>query len=113
MSGSRKRASRPASIALVLGLLALAAIPVAAVVSATSEEIGLLEAELVAVPAAFVLGLVAVSFSRRARYRVERSVRRAGGGLVRAARLVAWTGVYVAVTGGLALGFYGVLRAAS
>jgi hypothetical protein len=51
--------------------------------------------------------------SRRARYRLERSVRRAGDGLVRASRLVAWTGVYVAVTGGLALAFYGVLRAYS
>jgi hypothetical protein len=112
MSDSR-RAGRPAAAALVLGLLALAAIPVAAAVAAVREEIGLLEAELVAVPVAFVLGLVAVSLSRRARFRLERSVRRAGAGLVRAARVVAWAGVYVAVTGGLALGFYGVLHAAS
>jgi hypothetical protein len=100
MSGSKaKKASRPATVALVLGILALAAIPVAA--------------EIVAVPIAFVLGLIAVSLSRRARLRVERSVRRAGEGLVRAARLVAWSGVYIAVTGGLALAFYGVLRASS
>ena len=49
----------------------------------------------------------------RARARLERSVRRAGAGLVRTARVVAWSGVYVAVTGGLALAFYGVLRASS
>ena len=66
-----------------------------------------------AVPAGFVLGLIAVSLSRRARARVERSVRRAGEGLVRAARLAAWSGVYVDRTGGLALAFYGVLRAYS
>ncbi len=64
-------------------------------------------------PVALVLGLAAVAVSRRARLRFERSVRRAGGGLVRAARLAAWSGVYVAVTGGLALAFYGVLRASS
>jgi hypothetical protein len=75
--------------------------------------VGLLEAELVAVPAAFVLGLVAVAASRRARYRLERSVRRVGARMVRAGRLAAWTGVYLGLTGGLALAFYGVLRASS
>ena len=43
--------------------------------------------------------------------RAQRAAR--GERLVRAARLVAWSGVYVAVTGGLALAFYGVLRASS
>jgi hypothetical protein len=112
MSGN-KRAWRPASFALVLGLLALAAIPVAAVVAAVRDDVEILEAVIVAVVAAFLLGVLGVLFSRRARLRVERSVRRAGDGLVRAARLVAWAGVYVAVTGGLALAFYGVLRAYS
>jgi hypothetical protein len=36
-----------------------------------------------------------------------------GATTVRLARLVAWTGLYLAVTGGLALAFYGVLRASS
>jgi hypothetical protein len=112
MSDSR-RAGRPAGVALVLGLLALAAIPAAGVVSAYRPDVEILEALIVAVPVGLVLGLLAVSMSRRARYRLERSVRRAGDGLVRASRLVAWTGVYVAVTGGLALAFYGVLRAYS
>jgi len=112
MSGSRT-AKRPATAGLILGILALAAIPVAAGVAAQWPGIEILQAEIVAVPTAFVLGLIAVSFSRRARARVERSVRRAGEGLVRAARLVAWSGVYVAVTGALALAFYGVLRASS
>jgi hypothetical protein len=105
--------SRPARVALVLGLLALAAIPVAGVVATFVEQVTLLQAELVAVPAAFVLGLIAVAVSRRARLRVERSVRRTGEGLTRVARLTAWSGVYIAVTGGLALAFYGVLRASS
>jgi hypothetical protein len=113
MSGNRKPARRPATAALILGLLALAAIPAACAVAAYREDIEVLEALIVAVPTAFVLGLIAVSLSRRARARLERSVRRAGAGLVRTARVVAWSGVYVAVTGGLALAFYGVLRASS
>jgi hypothetical protein len=106
--------ARPAAVtSLVLGLLAVAAIPAGAVVAANREDVGLLEAELVAVPTAFVLGLVALSLSRRARYRLDRSVRGVGAGTVRASRILAWTAVYVAVTGGLALAFYGILRASS
>ena len=112
MSGS-KPARRPAGFAVFFGLLALAAIPAAVAVAEYRPDIEILQALIVAVPTAFVLGLIAVSLSRRARYRLERSVRRAGGKLVRTARLVAWSGVYVAVTGGLALAFYGVLRASS
>jgi hypothetical protein len=105
--------SRPAGVALVLAILALAAVPAGAVVAAFVEEVTLLQAELVAVPVALVLGLAAVATSRRARLRVERSVRRNGERLARTARVAAWSGVYVAVTGCLALGFYGVLRAVS
>ena len=112
MSGSSS-ARTPATVALILGLLAVLAIPIGAAVAANRPDLEILQAELVAVPVGFVLGLIAVSMSRRARARVERSVRRAGEGLVRAARLVAWSGVYIAVTGGLALAFYGVLRASS
>jgi hypothetical protein len=110
----RRMSARPAAwTSLVLGLASVAAIPAAAVVSANRDDIGLLEAELVGVPVAFVLGLVAVSAARRARYRLDRSVRRVGATTVRLARIVAWTGLYLAVTGGLALAFYGVLRASS
>ena len=42
----------------------------------------MLQTLIVAVPTAFVLGLIAVSLSRRARARLERSVRRAGEALV-------------------------------
>jgi hypothetical protein len=109
MSGSKSRARA----AIFFGLLAIAAIPAGAVVSWQRPEVHLLQAELVAVPVAFVCGLIALAASRRARYRVERSVRRAGERTARAARWLAWTGLYVAVTGGLALAFYGVLRASS
>jgi hypothetical protein len=96
--------------AIVLGTLAVAAIPIGALVSNVRAEVDLLQAELVAVPVALVLGLLALSAARRARYRLQRSVRRTGERTVKAGRLMAWTGLYVAVTGGLALGVYGLLR---
>ena len=96
----------------MFGLLALAAIPVAVVVSSDARRCRAAAGAEIAVPLAFVLGLIAVALARRARRRFERSVRRSGARLARTARLVAWAGVYVAVTGGLALAFYGILRGA-
>jgi hypothetical protein len=66
---------------------------------------------VVAAPVALVLGLAAAAASRRARYDLERTVRRVGERRVRIARRLAWSGVYIGVTGMLALGFYGILRA--
>jgi hypothetical protein len=101
--------SRAATTAMVLGLLALAAIPVGGAVSNEVKGIGLVKAMEFAVPAAFVLGLAAVSAARRARFTLDRSVRRPGERAVRAARFLAWTSLYLACTGGIALGFYGLL----
>jgi len=96
-------------IGIAVGVLAVAALPVAVASSWLVHRLTLLRALEAGVPAAFVLGVVAVSLIRRARYRVERSVFRSGAGVVRFGRLLAWTGVYLAVTGAIALGFYGLL----
>jgi hypothetical protein len=108
MSGSR--AGLPAGVGAVLGALAVLAIPAAGVAAAFTSRVTLLQAVYVAVPAAGILALGAYSSYRRARARLERSVRRAGTGIVRAARFFAFAGLYLAVTGGLALAFYGVLH---
>ena len=100
---------KAARIAILLGVLALASLPLGAFVSDTVSGIGLLEAMEFAVPSAFVLGLAAVAAARRARFSVERSVRRSGENVVRIARFFAWTGLYIACAGGMALGFYGLL----
>jgi hypothetical protein len=102
--------SRPAALATVLGLLAAAAIPVAAGASAFTTRVTLLHAVYVGVPVACVLGLCAVAAYRRARARFDRSVRRGGSRFVGAARFFAFAGLYLGVTGALALGFYGVLH---
>ena len=56
------------------------------------------------------VALGAVTAYRRARTKLDRSVRRAGERAVRAARFFAYAGLYLAVTGALALGFYGALH---
>jgi hypothetical protein len=96
-------------VAVFLGTLSVLAIPVGLAAAQYRYDVGLLDAGEVAVPIAFVLGLAAVSASRRARYRLDRSVRRHGRRVVALGRLLAWTGVYLALTGALTLGFYGLL----
>lgn len=94
----------------MLGLLAILAIPAAVVASKVLKTSRLIEAVVIAVPVAFVLGLMAISAARRARYKLDRSVYRRGARTVRIARFLAWTGLYAAFVGGIALGVYGALR---
>jgi hypothetical protein len=105
MSGSRE-----ARLAAALGAVAVLAIPVAVAAAAYTTKVRLLPAVYVAVPVAFVVGLAAVAAYRRARAELERSVRRATARSVRIARFLALAGLYLAVTGALALGFYGLLH---
>ena len=103
--------SRPkARAAILCGAVAVAAIPVGAVAAQVSHGLRLLETLYVVVPVAFVLGVFAVGSSRRARFALDRSVRSERRGVVRTARVLAWLGLYAGVTGGLALGVYGLLR---
>ena len=97
-------------LAIGLGIVAVAAIPAGVAVAWRRPDVSLLRATEVAVAAAFVLGLLAVVVARRARFRVDRSVTRKGAKLVRTGRVLAWTGLYLAVAGGVALGFYGLLE---
>jgi len=100
-------------LAAVLGALAVLAIPAAAAIAAFTTGTTLLQDIYVAVPVAFVAGLLAYASSRRARARLERTVWRRGERLVRVARFLALAGLYLAVTGALALGFYGLLHLTS
>ena len=105
-----RSSSGPARVALVLGALAVLAIPAAVAAAQFLSGIALLRALYAAVPAAFVLGLLATLVSRRARLALTRSLHPERRKLVRSSRLVAWAGLYAGVTGALALGVYGVLR---
>jgi hypothetical protein len=103
---SSKGANRAA---VVLGALAVLAIPAALAVQRWAGGITLLRSLYIGVPAAFVLALAAISASRRARYARARSVRPSGG---RWGTFLAWAGLYAAAVGGIALAVYAVLRAA-
>ena len=100
-------------VAILFGLLALVAVPAAVAAAIFVPKLNVLPALVVAVPIAFVCGLIGVSAARRARFKVDRSVYRVGEGTVRFARVVVWAGLYVSLVSALALGFYGLLRAAS
>src|SRR4051794_30298097 len=101
---------RAARAAIALGALAGIAVPIAGVASQFTSGLRLLESLYVAVPVSLVLALIALAAARRARFGVVRSVRPEAAGPVRAARIVAWAGLYVALTALLALAVYGVLR---
>jgi hypothetical protein len=96
--------------ATFFGALAVLAIPAAVAASRWVNGVSLLRGLYVAVPASFVLALIALAARRRARFRRARSVYATAGS--RWETILAWAGLYVAVTGALALAVYGALRAA-
>jgi hypothetical protein len=102
--------NKDARFAAVLGAVALLAIPAAVAAAAFTTVVQLLPAVYVAVPVAFVVALGGVAAYRHARAKLERSVRRVSERPVRVARFLALAGLYLAVTGALALGFYGLLH---
>jgi hypothetical protein len=97
-----------ARAAVVLGALAVLAIPAGVAAAQLSSQLRLLETLYVVVPVAAVLGLVALYAARRARLNAARTLSAAGG--VGFARVVAWAGAYAGVTGARALAVYGILR---
>jgi hypothetical protein len=95
--------------AVLVGLLGAAAVPAAIVAAEVGDRIDLFEAA-VAVPVAFVLGVVAIWLGRRGRRRFERTIGRVGGAGV--AGLGRWLGllaVCLALAGAIAVGFYELL----
>jgi len=102
--------NKEARLAAALGAVAVLAIPGAVAAAAFTTRVKLLPAVYIAVPVAFVVGLAGIAVYRRARAALERSVRRVSERPVRIARFLALTGLYLAVTGALALGFYGLLH---
>jgi hypothetical protein len=105
-----RSSSGPARFALLLGALAVLAIPGGVVAAQFLSGVSLLRSLYASVPVAFALGVLAVLLSRRARFALTRSLHPERRRLVRAARVFAWAGLYAGVTGALALGVYGVLR---
>jgi hypothetical protein len=101
-----------AVLAFLVGLLALGVLVGGAVVAHFREEVGLYQA-IPAVPLGGLLGLVALSLARRARFEHQRTLGRAGGRVLAAlGRFLGGVAVLAAVTAALALIVFAVLTLA-
>ena len=95
---------------MVVGLLAMLVVPVGIALSRYSDRITLLHSAYGSAPAGALLGFYAIVLARRGREAVQRTIGRAGGeGAARAGRILGVAGLCVAITAGMALGFYGLL----
>jgi hypothetical protein len=106
---ARRAANHRASLAVVLGALGVAAIPVAVYVSQRSQTVGLLDAAW-AIPAGFGLGLAALLFARGARGEIAWSLERSGGRVrIRTARVLGVLAICIALSAAISVGFYELL----
>jgi len=102
---------RPASarVSVLLGVLSVALLPAAVVVTRWSERYELLHAA-VAIPLAALLGAAAVTLARRARSRLAPTLGHpAGTRTARLGRLLGVAGVMLALTAAGSVGVYAVL----
>jgi hypothetical protein len=97
------------SLAVLAGLVAVAAVPAAVLVSRQTAGVALLDA-VWAIPIAALFGIAALLFARGARGRIRRTLEQAGGaGRVRVGRILGVAGICVALSAGIAVGFYELL----
>jgi hypothetical protein len=98
-----------ASLAVLLGLLATAAVPAAVLLSRQTRGITLMDA-VWGVPVAAGLGIAALLFARGARGRIRWTLEQAGGyGRIRLGKILAVAGICFALSGAIAIGFYELL----
>jgi hypothetical protein len=95
---------------LLVGIASCATLPVAIYVTRFSDEYELLHSAF-AIPAAAVLGLVALTLARRARARDRVTLSGGGGGgLATAGRVLGVVGLCMAASALVALAVYGLLE---
>jgi hypothetical protein len=95
--------------AVLVGLFSIAAVPAAILVAMRSESIELLDAAA-AIPLALIAGVAAIVLGTRAARRSGFTLGRVGGATTgRVGRWLGIVGLYLGLTAGLAVGFYGVL----
>jgi steroid 5-alpha reductase family enzyme len=98
-----------ASLALLLGLAAVAAVPAGVALSRQTAGVRLLDA-VWAIPVAAVCGFAALLFARGAGGRIRWTLERAGGlGRIRLGRLLGIAGICLALSASIAVGFYELL----
>lgn len=87
------------------------AVPAGILAAQSLKGVTLLRSLYVSAPTAIALALIAVLTARHARVAAQRTVFAERRGPVRAARFLAWLGLYVGVTAALAVAVYWILRA--
>lgn len=101
--------NRRALVSVVCGAAAVAVVPLAILASGYFDELTLVQACASAVLAG-LLGAVALTQSRRGRETAQLTLGRSGGdGVARAGRWLGVIGIWIALTTGLAVGFYALL----
>ena len=94
---------------MLVGLLAVATMPVAIFVTRYVEEYELIDAGF-AIPVGMALGVGAVALARRGRLRTERTLGRAGGRRAASVgRLLGLLGFCLATTAAISVGTYALL----
>jgi len=94
---------------VLVGVLAVATMPVAIVVVRRVERYQLLDAAF-AIPLGMALGVGAVALARRGRLRIERTLGRAGGRRAASVgRLLGLLGFCLATTAAISVGTYALL----
>jgi hypothetical protein len=93
----------------VCGILALLAMPTGVVLARELQQVTLRLATI-SIAVAAVLAWFALILARRARETIQLTLGRAGGaGAARLGRLLGLIGILLAITAGLAVGFWGLL----
>ena len=94
---------------MLLGLVAVAAVPIGIALARRTARVELIDAAW-AVPVAAACGVAALLFVRGARGRMRRTLERAGGaGRMRIGRILGVVGICLALSAAIAVGFYELL----
>ena len=108
-TASSSRGNGRATLALLFGILALAAVPVAIAYARRAAGTTLVDAAW-AIPVALGCGIGAFLFARGAQGRIRTSLERAGGrGRLKWGRRLAVLGIAIALSASIAVGFYELL----
>jgi hypothetical protein len=95
---------------VLLALVGLAIPPAAFVAARRLEQVTLIQATAASCASA-LFGAAAILLARRGRRRIERTIGRVGGeGAARVGRLLGAIALFLGLTAGLALGFFGALN---
>ncbi|HVA31794.1 MAG TPA: hypothetical protein VMU58_11050 [Gaiellaceae bacterium] len=109
MASPIRSSNHRASLATLLGVVAVLAVPAGVAVARQTAGISLLDAAY-AIPVAALAGVSALLFARGAAGRIRQTLESAGGaGRVRLGRVLGVAGISFALSGSIAIGFYELL----